>query len=425
MVAIRGEKLNEGKTKIIYAHAQNANLVVVESKDDITAGDGVKHDIVEGKAAWSNQTTCNVFNLLKQCGVHTAYDEKVGLRSFTALKCSMLPYEVVIRRVAKGSYLKRNPHITDGQLFPQLLCEFYLKTSGKNWKGKPLEADDPLLEYCRGGPIRLFNPAKPRHGAAPFLELDCQEVFSAPEDHVLFPAMEKVARKVFLILERAWQLEGRTLCDFKIEFGIDTFGRLTLADVIDADSWRVLYEGKHEDKQIYRDGGTLNEVEAKFAQTAELTDRFRIPSQEVIFWRGSEHDDMGPFIKALDGMASYHTVTCSAHKQPVQAFEQLCARTHFLPDSVIIAYIGMSNGAGPTLSAQTTLPVITVPANAKDFPEDVWSSLRGPSNVPVLTVLSPSNAVLAALNILSARNPMLYAHLRGKIEERMENVVRI
>jgi phosphoribosylaminoimidazole carboxylase/phosphoribosylaminoimidazole-succinocarboxamide synthase len=96
-----------------------------------------------------------------------------------------------------------------------------------------------------------------------------------------------------------------------------------------------------------------------------------------------------------------------------------------VPDSVVIAYIGRSNGAGPTLSAMSTIPVITVPASAKDFPEDVWSSLRAPSNVPVMTVLEPSNAVLAALQILSARSPLIYAELRAKLESRMVNTIRL
>ena len=81
---------------------------------------------------------------------------------------------------------------------------------------------------------------------------------------------------------------------------------------------------------------------------------------------------------------------------------------------MVIAFIGRSNGAGPVLSAQSTVPVITVPASAKDFPEDVWSSLRAPSKVPVMTVLEPSNAVLAALQILSARNPRIYAQVRER-----------
>ena len=98
---------------------------------------------------------------------------------------------------------------------------------------------------------------------------------------------------------------------------------------------------------------------------------------------------------------------------------------HETPDTVVIAYIGRSNGAGPTLSAITNVPVITVPASAKEFPEDVWSSLRAPSNVPVMTVLEPANAVLAALNILSSRNPRLYARVRGEIESRMVNTIEI
>ena len=78
----------------------------------------------------------------------------------------MLPYEVVVRREAHGSYLKRNPHLAKGQLFPQLIVEFYLKTKDKNWKGKPLVADDPLMQYADGAEqIKLFNPAKPLLGA--------------------------------------------------------------------------------------------------------------------------------------------------------------------------------------------------------------------------------------------------------------------
>jgi phosphoribosylaminoimidazole carboxylase/phosphoribosylaminoimidazole-succinocarboxamide synthase len=55
----------------------------------------------------------------------------------------------------------------------------------------------------------------------------------------------------------------------------------------------------------------------------------------------------------------------------------------------------------------------------------VWSSLRAPSNVPVMTVLEPANAVLAALQILSARNPRLYAEVRAEIENRAVNMLPI
>ena len=118
-------------------------------------------------------------------------------------------------------------------------------------------------------------------------------------------------------------------------------------------------------------------------------------------------------------------VTCSIHKEPVAGAAIFQRMIQEVPDTVVIAYIGRSNGAGPVLSAMSTIPVITVPASAKEFPEDVWSSLRAPSTVPVMTVLEPSNAVLAALQILSARNPRLYAHVRGAIEARTVNAVQL
>jgi phosphoribosylcarboxyaminoimidazole (NCAIR) mutase len=118
-------------------------------------------------------------------------------------------------------------------------------------------------------------------------------------------------------------------------------------------------------------------------------------------------------------------VTCSIHKEPVAAADILNRMIQEVPDSVVIANIGRSNGAGPTLSAMSTIPVITVPASVKDFPEDVWSSLRAPSNVPVMTVLEPANAVLAALQILSARNPRIYALLRSEIENRAVNTIPV
>jgi phosphoribosylaminoimidazole carboxylase PurE protein len=339
----------------------------------------------------------------------------------------MLPYEVVIRREAHGSYLKRNPHLSRGQLFPRLIVEFFLKTKDKNWKGKPLVCDDPLLIYSKeSSQIRLFNPAKPIQGQEPFLTLPQSDVFSRDEEWRFFPEMQRIARQAFLVLEKAWQLQAGTLVDLKVEFGFDTKGRLLLADVIDNDSWRVLEDGSYIDKQVYRDGGALEDVAAKYRRVAEITGRFELPRQRIVLWRGSESDKTEAFSEALGEVGDLlSVVTCSVHKQPVAAAGILQAMVQEVPDSVVIAYIGRSNGAGPTLSAMSTVPVITVPASAKEFPEDVWSCLRMPRNVPVMTVLEPANAVLAAIQILSARNPRLYARLRGDIEERTVNTISL
>ncbi|HZT27677.1 MAG TPA: phosphoribosylaminoimidazolesuccinocarboxamide synthase [Pseudolabrys sp.] len=421
-----GELLAEGKTKKIHAVKGSADLVAVIAKDDITAGDGAKHDIIPDKGRLATLTTSNVFRLLKACGLPVAFIEQDSAVSFSAPRCQMLPYEVVTRREAHGSYLKRNPHLSKGQLFPKLIVEFYLKTKDKTWKGKPLVADDPFMELTDDGQIRLFNPAKPIPGQEPFLVLKTSEVFTKADEAKIFPEMSRIARQAFLALERAWQLEGGTLVDLKVEFGYDTKGNLLLADVIDNDSWRVLESGAYIDKQVYRDGGALDDVAAKYRHVAEVTGRFHVPRQRIILWRGSEKDKTEAFADALGEFKDMMTVvTCSIHKEPVAGAAILHRLAQEIPDTVVIAFIGRSNGAGPVLSALSNVPVITVPASAKDFPEDVWSSLRAPSAVPVMTVLEPSNAVLAALQILSARNPRLYAKLRGDIEKRTVNTIQL
>jgi phosphoribosylaminoimidazole carboxylase/phosphoribosylaminoimidazole-succinocarboxamide synthase len=422
-----GALVTEGKTKKIHRIAGSADLVTLVAKDDITAGDGAKHDVIPDKGRLATATTCNVFRLLKACGLPVAFEEQDSPTSFIAPGCSMLPYEVVVRREAHGSYLKRSPHISKGQLFPKAIVEFYLKTKDKDWKGKPLVADDPLMDYTEGGAqIRLFNPAKVLVGQEPFLVLPTKDVFSHDDEPKFFPEMQRIARHTFLVLEKAWQLEGGTLVDLKVEFGFDAKGRLLLADVIDNDSWRVIEDGSYIDKQVYRDGGALDDVAAKYRRVAEITDRFRLPRQRIILWRGSESDKTDPFTAALGPLADMMAVvTCSIHKEPVAGAATLHRMAQEVPDTVVIANIGRSNGAGPVLSAMSTVPVITVPASAKEFPDDVWSSLRAPSKVPVMTVLEPSNAVLAALQILSARNPRLYAHLRAEIETRTVNTIEV
>jgi phosphoribosylaminoimidazole carboxylase/phosphoribosylaminoimidazole-succinocarboxamide synthase len=188
----------------------------------------------------------------------------------------------------------------------------------------------------------------------------------------------------------------------------------------------VVESGAYIDKQVYRDGGALDDVAEKYRRVAGITGRFHLPRQRIILWRGSTSDKTEAFAEALgDDKDLMTVVTCSVHKEPVAAARTLHRLAQEIPDTIVIAFIGRSNGAGPVLSAMSTTPVITVPASAKDFPDDVWSSLRAPSSVPVMTVLEPGNAVLAALQILSARNPRLYARVRSEIEARTVNTLEV
>ena len=438
------QPMSEGKTKRIFSIPGSPARVRIESKDDITAGDGAKHDIINGKAALATRTTCNVFRLLQACGIPVAFEGQDGATEFLADRCTMLPYEVVVRREAHGSYLDRKPHLMKGQVLPRLVLELFLKTHSQTWKGVKstneydLVKDDPMIvfdhEHRRA---LLFYPGHTSEerktapkgmlvGQEPFLVLDTDEIFTHSDEEQLIEQMGNIARQTFLVLEKAWQLQGCKLVDFKVEFGINTEGKLRLADVIDNDSWRVVdRSGGYIDKQGYRDGGDLDTVTAKYREVADATDRFGIPFQRLIVWCGSEKDHftaVEDLLMKLDLKPKFQLlpVTCPVHKQPVLAYKLLQQHLQEEPcDSVIIAYIGCSNGAGPVLAANSTVPVITVPVEYKEFPQDVWSLLHTPSNVPVMTVLEPGNAVLAALQILAIRNPSIYAALRFDQEKRL------
>lgn len=70
-VLVAGYKLGalviEGKTKKVFS-IDNAEEVVIISKDRITAGDGIKSHELKGKAEISTKTNAKVFEYLNSLG---------------------------------------------------------------------------------------------------------------------------------------------------------------------------------------------------------------------------------------------------------------------------------------------------------------------------------------------------------------------
>jgi phosphoribosylaminoimidazole carboxylase/phosphoribosylaminoimidazole-succinocarboxamide synthase len=416
--------LAEGKTKIIFP--TEPGIARIKSKTDITAGDGAKHDVFDRKDEYATTTTCAVFALLNACGIPTAYRQQLSSNEFEAFLCEMIPYEVVTRRIALGSYLKRNPNVKRASRFEALVVEFYLKTNGKRFGSVVLEKDDPFI--CSFGPdgVRVVRPDLPVGEGNPSVHIPATDVYGKDNDvgHP-FAQIETIARKTFLVLEKAWQQQFCELCDLKIELGFTTDGRLVVADVIDNDSWRLFdKDGEHLDKQRYRDGGSLEVIEGLYRDVAERVGRFKElhARPEIVLWRASGSDDIGPFFDALEKLELPHSMindfSGSVHKAPEKCLRELREHLQKEPcrDKVIIAYVGRSNGAGPVIQGDTHYPVIAVPASAKEFPGDVWSSLRMPSDLPMMTCLDPANAIQAALGILAAKSPHVYMARRFRLE---------
>lgn len=272
-------KIAEGKTKTIWQDPDDDQRVLIEGKPDITAGDGAKRDVIEGKDVLATTTTINVFRLLAAAGVKSHYVETVDERTFRALKLQMLPIEVVVRRIATGSYLERDKETPEGTVFDELKVEFFFKDDARH---------DPLMIWHQDGYFQLHHPKKPV-GQEQYENLTVDDIFEGGtraqfEDHVM-PYQKETAIKIFETIEAAWAGLGVTLVDFKIEFGLQrTDGRdeIVLGDVIDNDSWRLWPGGdkaQRMDKDNYRElaesaESALVDVKKKYAWVAQATTGF-------------------------------------------------------------------------------------------------------------------------------------------------------
>ena len=239
----------EGKTKQIYAHPSDEHLVYIVSKDQITAGDGARHNEIAGKSRLSTLTTTNVFRLLNRAGIANHFVDLVNDTTLLVQRCVMLPIEHVQRRIATGSYLKRHPEVSEGTRFDPVLIETFLKDDVRH---------DPQI-----------------------WPQDIIQLGIASQQDIEWMANE--GRHVFDVLEQSWAKLDVTLVDLKIEFGRDTQNHLMVADVIDNDSWRLWPGGDKTrmlDKQVYRNlqnitQETLQDIADRYALVASLTAKLR------------------------------------------------------------------------------------------------------------------------------------------------------
>lgn len=264
----------EGKTKVVE-DAGNGE-VLVRSKDDITAGDGTKHDVVDGKAAASTRTTANIFRLLERHGIPTHFVDPVDDVTFRARDVAMIPLELVARRYVTGSYRDRFPALTDGAALDELVFEIFEKDDAHH---------DPLLEFDFDADILRRHVPNTKAAEAIGPEARAGDLLSeeplsqsryAGASPELITQLRALTASAFEIIEDAWKQHGGVYIDFKIECGFDReTGELLVADVIDSDSGRLRFGEVDMSKQSYRDGtATLPEIKKKFDEVAALTDRF-------------------------------------------------------------------------------------------------------------------------------------------------------
>ncbi len=209
--------LYEGKAKILW-ETDDPGRMIQEFKDDATAFNGVKHEVISGKGVLNNQISSHFFRLLEEAGVRTHFVEQISDNEMVVERLNMLALEVVVRNIAAGSMVKRLG-VEPGTVFDPPIVEFYLKDDDLN---------DPILAEEHVRALGLATDEQVAH-------------------------LKRTALTVNRVLTGFLSERNTRLVDFKLEFGTSG-AEMVLGDEISPDTCRFhdAPSGKIMDKDRFR-----------------------------------------------------------------------------------------------------------------------------------------------------------------------------
>ena len=221
------EQLYEGKAKKVFA-TDDANLVIVDYKDDATAFNGEKKGTITGKGVINNVMSNHMFQLLEKQGVPTHFVEQLSERETLVKKVSIVPLEVIIRNISAGSFAKRYG-VNEGIVFDAPTIEFSLKDD---------DLGDPLINDYHALALKLATKEE-------------------------IEQIKSMAFKVNEVMKDYFDSLNVILVDFKLEFGKTTDGKIVLADEISPDTcrlWDKTTKEKLDKDRFRRDMGGVEEA---------------------------------------------------------------------------------------------------------------------------------------------------------------------
>jgi phosphoribosylaminoimidazole-succinocarboxamide synthase len=245
----RRTRVYEGKAKILYEGPEPGTLIV-HYKDDTTAFNNQKKEVIDGKGVLNNRISELIFSKLNDIGVPTHFLKRLNMREQLIRAVEIIPLEVVVRNVAAGSLAKRLG-LTEGTALPRSIIEFYYKND---------ELGDPMVSEEH---VTAFGWATP------------QEI-----DDIM-----ALAIRINDFLSGLFLGIGIRLVDFKLEFGRlyeAEMMRIILADEISPDSCR-LWDMKTNDKldkdRFRRDLGGLVEAYQDVARRLGILSEGELPER--------------------------------------------------------------------------------------------------------------------------------------------------
>ena len=128
------ELINSGKVKSVFT-TDNDDEVIIEFRDDMTAGDGERKEVMNNKGAYNAIISAKIFKVLEENGVATQFIDLPEPNVMLAKKLEMIPIEVIVRNIATGSLVRKYP-IADGTRLEPPIVQMDFKAD---------EYHDPML----------------------------------------------------------------------------------------------------------------------------------------------------------------------------------------------------------------------------------------------------------------------------------------
>ena len=222
------ELINSGKVKSVFT-TDDDDKVIIEFRDDMTAGDGERKEVMNKKGAYNAVISAKIFKVLEENGVETQFIDLPEPDVMLARRLDMIPIEVIVRNIATGSLIRKYP-IADGTRLEPPIVQMDFKAD---------EYHDPMLNDSI---IKAL-------GIATQEEID---------------TLTEKALKINEVLKEFFADAGIILVDYKVEFGKDKDGNIILGDEISPDSCRLWDSETLDmlDKELFRKGKDDEVMEA-------------------------------------------------------------------------------------------------------------------------------------------------------------------
>ena len=236
MSMARRKKIYEGKAKILY-EGPEPGTIVQYFKDDATAFNAQKKDVIEGKGVLNNRLSEFFMTGLGAVGVPTHFLKRLNMREQLVRACEIVPLAIIVRNYAAGTMAKRLG-IDEGTALPRPIVEYCYKDDSL---GDPLVTEEHIAAF----------------GWASAQDMD---------------DMLSLALRVNDFMSGLMYGVGIRLVDFKIEAGRvfdGEYQRLIVADEISPDSCRLwdIETGRKLDKDVFRqDLGDLADAYTEVAR---------------------------------------------------------------------------------------------------------------------------------------------------------------